>query len=123
MIIHTEFLKICLSLPKMHKKCILCVYCCTGFFNYIYLSPGLHVFTISNFVSHTYRFDCALLKAFKQKIQQSAKLSGLKGSEWAISLQEMRAQLYMYCGTFLIRLAKEVGHWINVSVKGATCRL
>ena len=45
--------------------------------------------------------------AHKHKIRQTpGRSSGL--TEWDVILTEMKAQLYMHCGTLLIRLAKDV---------------
>ena len=55
------------------------------------------------------RLDHCLFMADGRKIRQSPRRSTSGGpTEWEVILAEMKAQLYMYCGTLLIRLAKEV---------------
>ena len=55
------------------------------------------------------RLDHCLFMADGRKIRQSPRRSTSGGpTEWEVILVEMKAQLYMYCGTLLIRLAKEV---------------
>ena len=45
--------------------------------------------------------------AHKHKIRQTPGHSS-GPTEWDVILMEMKAQLYMHCGTLLIRLAKDV---------------
>ena len=48
-----------------------------------------------------------MFMAHKHKIRQTpGRSSG--PTEWDVTLTEMKAQLYMHCGTLLIRLAKDV---------------
>ena len=48
-----------------------------------------------------------MFMAHKHKIRQTpGRSSG--PTEWDVILTEMKAQLYMHCGTLLIRLAKDV---------------
>ena len=48
-----------------------------------------------------------MFMAHKHKIRQTpGRSSG--PTEWDVILMEMKAQLYMHCGTLLIRLAKDV---------------
>lgn len=59
------------------------------------------------FFNNFIRLDHCLFMADGRKIRQSPRRSG-GPTEWEVILAEMKAQLYMYCGTLLIRLAKEV---------------
>lgn len=60
-------------------------------------------------VSFVFRLDHSLFMAHGRKIRQSPRRSTSGGAtEWDVILTEMKAQLYMHCGTLLIRLAKEV---------------
>ncbi|XP_074633716.1 E3 SUMO-protein ligase RanBP2-like isoform X4 [Acropora palmata] len=55
-----------------------------------------------------YRLDHTLQRAHQYNIRQSPRHSTLGGpTEWQVILTEMKAQLYLYCGTSLIWLAKE----------------
>lgn len=55
------------------------------------------------------RLDHSLRRAHQYNIRQSPRHSTLGGpTEWQVILTEMKAQLYLYCGTSLIWLAKEV---------------
>ena len=54
-----------------------------------------------------FRLDHCVFMAHKHKIRQTpGRSSG--PTEWDVILREMKAQLYMHCGTLLIRLAKDV---------------
>ena len=53
------------------------------------------------------RLDYCLFMAYNRQIRQSPRKSA-GPTEWEVILTEMKAHLYMYCGTLLIRLAKEV---------------
>ncbi|XP_078378795.1 E3 SUMO-protein ligase RanBP2-like isoform X2 [Oculina patagonica] len=59
-------------------------------------------------INALYRLDHCLFMAHGRKIRQSPRRSTSGGpTEWDVILMEMKAQLYMHCGTLLIRLAKE----------------
>ncbi|KAJ7392582.1 hypothetical protein OS493_010231 [Desmophyllum pertusum] len=59
-------------------------------------------------INALYRLDYCLFMAYGHKIRQSPRRSttGIP-TEWEVILTEMKAQLYMHCGTLLIRLATE----------------
>ena len=62
-----------------------------------------------NQVSFMFRLDHSLFMAHVRKIRPSPRRSTPGApTEWDVILTEMKAQLYMHCGTLLIRLAKEV---------------
>lgn len=64
-----------------------------------------------NRVSFIFRLDHSLFMAHGRKIRPSPRRSTPGGpTEWDVILTEMKAQLYMHCGTLLIRLAREVGN-------------
>ncbi|XP_068685132.1 E3 SUMO-protein ligase RanBP2-like [Montipora foliosa] len=59
-------------------------------------------------INALYRLDHSLHKAHQLRIRQSPRHSTSGGpTEWEVILTEMKAQLYLYCGTSLIWLAKE----------------
>ena len=64
-----------------------------------------------------FRLDHSLFMAHGRNIRPSPRRSTPGGpTEWDVILTEMKAQLYMHCGTLLIRLAKEVGKVLVISL-------
>ncbi|XP_022791125.1 RANBP2-like and GRIP domain-containing protein 2 isoform X1 [Stylophora pistillata] len=73
-----------------------------------FLELNLRECSTREVINVLFRLDHCLFMAYGRKIRQSPRRSISGGpTEWEVILSEMKAQLYMYCGTFLIRLAKE----------------